>query len=29
MLQVAIRLAVAGGVCGGVFVCCPFSREMS
>ena len=26
---VAVRLAVACGVCGGVFLCCPFSRGVS
>ena len=29
MWEIAIHLAVAGGVYGGVFLCCPFSREMS
>ena len=26
---VAVRLAVACGVCGGVFLCCPFSHGVS
>ena len=26
MWEVAVRLAVADGVCGGVFLCSPFSR---
>ena len=26
-LGVAVRLAVAGGVCGGVFLCCPFFQR--
>ena len=25
----AVRLVVAGGVCGGVFLCCPFSHDIS
>ena len=25
MWEVAVHLAVVGGVCGGVFLCCPFS----
>ena len=29
MWEVAVRLAVACGVCGGVFLCCPFSRGVS
>ena len=29
MWKVAVRLAVACGVCGGVFLCCPFSRGAS
>ena len=29
MREIAFRLAVACGVCGGVFLCCPFSRRMS
>ena len=27
MWEIAIRLAVAGGVCGGVFLCCLFSAR--
>ena len=26
---IAVHLAVAGGLYGGVFLCCPFSHEMS
>ena len=29
MWEVAVCLAVAFGVCGGVFLCCPFSHEVS
>ena len=29
MLEIAVHLAVAGGVYDGVFLCCPFSHEMS
>ena len=29
MWEVAVRLAVACGVCGGVFLCCSFSRGVS
>ena len=29
MWEAAVRLVVAGGVFGGVFLCCPFSHEMS
>ena len=29
MWEVAVRLAVASGVCGSVFLCCPFSHEMT
>ena len=27
--EIAVHLAVACDVCGGVFLCCPFSHEMS
>ena len=27
--EIAVHLAVAGGVFVGVFLCCPFSHEMS
>ena len=27
--EVAVRLAVACGICGGVFLCCPLSHEVS
>ena len=27
--EISVQLAVAGDVCGGVFLCCPFSHEMS
>ena len=27
--EIAVDLAVAGGVCDGVFLCCPFSHGMS
>ena len=29
MWEIAVRVAVAGGVFGGVFLCCPFNRGMS
>ena len=29
MWEIAVHLAVAGGVYDGVFLCCPFSHEMS
>ena len=29
MWEIAVRMAVAGGVYDGVFLCCPFSHEMS
>ena len=29
LLGIAVYLAVAGGVYDGVFLCCPFSHEMS
>ena len=29
MWEIAAHLAVASGVYGGVFLCCPFSHEMS
>ena len=29
MWEIAVHLAVAGGVFDGVYMCCPFSNEMS